>query len=80
MVYTPTTSGLGTPLGLPLCLTLADGSFVYFEKNWLQNYPSDLSDFMPRYYRWYVDDIFVLFTSIEHLQAFRNFIKSRHSI
>ena len=80
MVYTPTTSGLGTPLGLPLCLTLANGSFVYFEKNWLQNYPSDLSDFMPRYYRWYVDDIFVLFTSIEHLQAFRNFIKSRQSI
>ena len=37
--------------------TLASGFLVHFEKNWLQNF---LSDVKPHYYRRYVDDIFVL--------------------
>ena len=28
---------------------------------------------------WYNDDIFVLFTSPEHLEAFRNFLNGRHA-
>ena len=35
-------------------------------KYWLRNCPSD---FKPHYYRRYVDDIFVLFTSPKHLNA-----------
>ena len=31
-------------------------------------------DFKPRYYCQYIDDIFVLFTSLEHLEAFQNFL------
>ena len=47
---------------------------VYFEKNWIQNCPSD---FKCRYYRRYVD-IF-LFTSPKHLEAFQNFLNGRHA-
>ena len=54
-------------MGSPLGLTLANVFLVYFEKNWLQNFPSD---FKRHYYRRYVNDIFVLFISPEHLEAF----------
>ena len=47
-------------MGPHLGPALVNVFLVYFEKNWLQNCPSD---FKPRYYRRYVDDIFVLFTS-----------------
>ena len=50
--------------------------FVHFEKNWLQNCPSG---FKPCYYRRYVDDILVLFTSPQHLEAFQNFLNGRHA-
>ena len=39
---------------------------LYFEKNWLQNCPSD---FKPHYYMQFIG-IFVLFNSPEHLEAF----------
>ena len=47
-------------MGSPLGSTLANAFLVHFEKNWSQNC---LSDFKPHYYRRYVNDIFVLFTS-----------------
>ena len=53
-------------MGSPLRPTLARAFQVHFEKNWLQNFPSDLK---PHYYRRYVDDIFVLITSRKHLEA-----------
>ena len=59
----------------PLGPILVNAFLVHFEKNWLQNCPSD---FKPYYYRRYVDDIFVLFTSPQHLEAFRNFLNGRH--
>ena len=62
-------------MGSPLGPTLANGCLIYFEKNWPQNCPSD---FKPSYYRQYVD-IFVLFTSPEHLEAFRNFLNGRQA-
>ena len=58
-------------MGSPLGPTVANTFLVHFEKNWLQNCPSD---FKPHYYQWYVNDIFVLFTSPKHLEAFRNFL------
>ena len=65
----------GVAMGSPLGLTLANAFLVHFEKNWLQNCPSDLK---PCYYRRYVD-IFVLFTSPKHLGAFQNFLNSRQA-
>ena len=58
----------------PLVPTLANAFLVYFEKNWLQNCPSD---FKPHYYRRYADDVIFLFTLAKHLEAFRNFINGR---
>ena len=55
---------------------LANAFLVHFEKNWLQNCPSN---FKPHYYRRYVGGIFVLFTSPKHLEAFRNFLNGWHT-
>ena len=62
-------------MGSLLGPTLANAFLVHFEKNSLQNCSSD---FKPHYYRLYVDDIFVLFTSPKHLEAFHNFLNGRH--
>ena len=62
---------MSSPLGPKLTNVL----LVYFEKDWLQNCPSD---FNPHYDRRYVDDIFVLFTSPEFLEPFWNFLHGRH--
>ena len=64
----------GVAMGSLLGSALANAFLVHFEKNWLQNYPSD---FKPHYYRRYVDDIFVLFTLPKYLEAFRNFLNAR---
>ena len=66
----------GVAMGSPLGPTLANAFLVHFEKNWLQNHPSD---FKHHYYRRYVNDIFVLFISPKHLEAFRNLLNSRHA-
>ena len=57
----------GVAMNSPLDPTLANAFLLHFEKNWLQNCPSD---FRPYYYRLYVDDNFVLFTSPQHLESF----------
>ena len=57
-----------------LGLTLADAFLANFESNWSQNCPSDLK---PYYYRLYVDDIFVLFPSLEHLETLQKFRNDR---
>ena len=59
----------------PLSSKLANAFRAYLEKNCLQ---SCLSDFKPHYYRRYVDDIFVLFTSLSHLETFRNLLNGQH--
>ena len=63
-------------MGSPLGPTLGDAFLVSFKKNWLQTFPSD---FKSHYYRRYVDDIFVLFISPKHLEAFRNFLNDQHA-
>ena len=61
----------GVAMGSPLGPTLANAFLVHFEKNCLQNCPTD---FKSHYCRRNVDDIFVLFTSPNHLEVFRNFL------
>ena len=63
---------MGSPLGLPLAYVF----LVYFEKNWLENCPSD---FKSNYHRRFVDEIFVWFTSPKHLEAFRYFLNGLHA-
>ena len=53
----------GVARGSPLGPTLVNPFLVHFEKNWVHNCPSD---FKSHYYRRYVDDISVLFTSPKH--------------
>ena len=66
----------GFATGSPLVPTLDNVFLVYFEKNVLQNCPSD---FKPHYYRRYVNDIFVLFTSPKHIESFGNSPNGRHA-
>ena len=66
----------GVAMGFPLSPTLTNSFLVCFEKNWLQNCPSN---FKPHYYRRYVDDIFALLISHEHLEIIQNFEKGWHA-
>ena len=63
-------------MGSLLGPTLGNAFPVLFEKYRLQSCPSE---FKPHYYRRYVDDIFVLFTSPKHVEASRNFLNGRHA-
>ena len=65
----------GVAMGSPLGPTLANAFLVYREKNWLEHCPVEYG---PLYYRRYVDDIFVLFNSAEHLKRFYSYLNSRH--
>ena len=55
----------------PLGLVFFNAFLVYFEKNWLQNCPTDSQT---HYCWWYVDAIFALFTYLEHLPKFSKWL------
>ena len=65
----------GGAIASPLGPTLANEFLIYGEKNCLDNCPLE---YRPLYYRRYVDDIFVLFNSAEHLKRFHSYLNSRH--
>ena len=65
----------GVAMGSPLGPTLANAFLCHYEKEWLDNCPSH---FKPIVYRRYVDDIFVLFSSKEHLKPFVNYMNEQH--
>ena len=65
----------GVAMGSPLGPTLANAFLCYHEKKWLDNCPIA---YKPLYYRRYVDDIFVLFSSPEHLQLFKDYLNQCH--
>ena len=65
----------GVAMGSPLGPTLANAFLVYHEKNWLEHCPVE---YRPLYYRRYLDDIFVLFNSAEHLKRFYSYLNPRH--
>lgn len=66
----------GVAMGSPLGPTLANAFLCYHEKNWLDECPAS---FKPLYYRRYVDDIFVLFSSPDHLSLFKAYLNSKHN-
>ena len=55
----------------PLSHTLAKSFLCHYEKESLDNCPIQ---FKPMIYKKYVDDIFVLFSSKEHLQLFVDYM------
>ena len=65
----------GVAMGSPLGPTLANAFLCHYEKTWLNECPSQ---FKPVVYRRYVDDVFVLFKSKEHLKHFVNYMNSKH--
>ena len=65
----------GVGMGLSLGPTLADAFLCFYEKKWLEQCPDK---FKPVYYRRYVDDIFVLFKSRDHLIKFREYLNKCH--
>ena len=56
-------------MGLPLAPTMANVFLSFHEVKWLEQCPKEFKSVL---YRRYVDDIFVLFESAEHLSKFRN--------
>ena len=62
-------------MGSPLGPTLANAFLCHYEKEWLDNCPIH---FKPIIYKRYVDDIFVLSSSKEHLQPFVDYMNKQH--
>ena len=62
-------------MGSPLGPTLANAFLCFHEQIWLNDYPED---FKPVCYRRYVDDIFALFRSPDHLEKFTNYLNSKN--
>ena len=56
-------------MGSPLGPTVANVFLSFYEIRWLEQCPKE---FKPVFYRKYVDEVFVLFESAEHLSKFRN--------
>ena len=65
----------GVAMGSPLGPTLANIFMSYHEKSWLENCPIS---FKPVYYKRYIDDIFVMFTSPGHIDLFKNYMNTCH--
>ena len=65
----------GVAMGPPLGPTLANAFLCFYEKKWLEQCPEE---FNPVYYRRYVDDIFVLLRSQDHLIKFRDYFNKCH--
>ena len=65
----------GVAMRSPLGPTMANVFLVFYEVKWLEQCPKE---FKPVFYRRYVDDIFVLFESAEHLSKFRDYFNTRH--
>ena len=60
----------GVAMSSPLEPSLANAFLSYYEKNWLNNC---LQEFKPVFSRRYVDDIFILFKSNDHLKYFQKY-------
>ena len=65
----------GLAMGSPLGPSLANAFLCFHETIWLNDCPED---FNPVYYRRYVDDIFALFRSPDHLEKFTSYLNSKH--
>ena len=65
----------GVAIGSPLGPILPNAFLCFYERKYLEECPSE---FKPVFYRRYVDDIFVLFKSTDHLEKFCNYFNTCH--
>ena len=65
----------GIAMGSPFSPSLANAFLCFHEQIWLNDCPED---FNPVYYRRYVDDIFAVFRSPDHLEKFTSYLNSKH--
>ena len=65
----------GVAMGSPLGLTLANDIMCPFENIWLENCPAY---FKPIVYRRFVDYIFLLFRTKDHVEKFKNYLNKQH--
>ena len=59
----------------PLGSILANAFLCHFEKQWLSEYPPDN---LPKVFKRYVEDIFVMFLCQSHLKDFVNYMNTKH--
>ena len=62
-------------MGSPLGPALANIFLCNFENKWLEDCPHSLKHV---FYRWYVDDIFALFFSLDQAEKFKKYLSSKH--
>ena len=65
----------GAAMGSPSGPTLVNLFLVYYEHKWLGNCPLQ---FRPKYYCKYVDNIFLMFESRDHVKKFLKYMNSCH--
>ena len=65
----------GVAMGSPCGPTLANIFLCYYERKWLEDCPAD---FRPVIYKRYVDDTFLLFRDVEHIDLFLSYMNSKH--
>ena len=65
----------GVATGSPLGPALANIFMCSFESKWLRNCANN---FKSVFYRRYIDDIFILFSSPDHADKFRKYLSSKH--
>ena len=63
-------------MGSPLGPTLANLFLCYHEEMWLNDCPIQ---FRPKYYKRYVDDVFLMFESSSQVKKFLQYMNSRHA-
>ena len=66
----------GVPMGSPLGPALANIFMCSFENKWLKDCPHSL---IPVFYRWYVEDVFLLFSCLNQAEKFKTYLSSKHS-
>ena len=62
-------------MGSPLGPTLANIFLTYCKDSWLDNFPIQ---FRPRYYRSYIDDVFLMYERKHQVKKFLRYMNSRH--
>ena len=65
----------GCPMGGCISPTMANVFLCHHETKWLDNCPQE---FKPVLYRRYVDDCFLLFKDMSHVDMFHNYLNSQH--